>query len=134
MRTTAFVLLALLCACTPRQSAESQGGVTLSVSPGAVSARDSVTLTLHNGTAADVGYNLCSSGLERESAGAWEVVPSERVCTRELRILGAGAEGSYSLRLPVELAPGRYRFLTTAQRMEAGGAEAVRSDPFVVRP
>lgn len=124
-----LLLTALLavCACGPSLQSGESSDVTLSAEPAAVSARDSVTLILRNDSPSEVGYNLCASGLERRAGGSWTQVPSDRVCTMELRMLAAGAEARYELELPEGLDVGEYRFTTSVHRMAAGETEPVRS-------
>ncbi|HEX2187299.1 MAG TPA: immunoglobulin-like domain-containing protein [Longimicrobiaceae bacterium] len=129
-----LALASVLAACTPAlQESDMNPELALTVEPDAVRPADTVTLTLRNGTAAEVGYNLCSSTLERRADGAWQTVPSDRICTRELRILMPGQEASYPLELQPGLAPGEYRFSTGVEQMTAGGRQEVASEPFQVR-
>lgn len=104
--------------------------VSLTVRPQSVAAGSTVTLVLTNRSTAEVGYNLCSSSLERLENGVWASVPSDRVCTMELRILPPGEEVSYPLELPEGLPTGDYRFVTSAEMMEAGERGPVRSQTF----
>ena len=89
-----------------------------------------MTLTLRNGDRQQIGYNLCTSALET-SAG--RPVPSNRVCTMELRTLGPGRSATYSYKLPVNMADGSYRFLTQVEWMQSGRRSGVRSNSFEVR-
>jgi hypothetical protein len=64
--------MTLLCSCGPSIQSGAGEGVALRVEPGEVSAGDSVTLVLANGTAGAIGYNLCTSGLERQVDDDWQ--------------------------------------------------------------
>lgn len=132
MRTACLLATLLLGACGPSMQSAPGPGLILEVVPDAVSAGDRVELVLGNGTSGTVGYNLCTSALERRAGGGWEAVPSERVCTMELRTLDPGGEDRYSLELPAGLDPGEYRFTTAVEDLDAGSRTDVASDPFVV--
>ena len=134
MRILASIAIVLLCGCrSSPQSGASTSEVILTVEPDAVAAGDSVTLTLSNESSGDIGYNLCTSSLERQSNGDWQSVPSDRVCTMELRTLGPARQTEYAIELPEELAPGAYRYGTSVEMLEEGIRHVVRSDPFQVR-
>jgi hypothetical protein len=132
MRNLLPLAIALFCACSPARSGGGGSGVVLGVSPDAVAPGDTVVLTVRNDSPAAVGYNLCTSGLERQAGGAWEAVPSDRVCTMELRTLATGQEASYRLALPAAVAPGEYRWHTAVETMDAGTRGEVRSGAFRV--
>jgi hypothetical protein len=128
----AVLLLILLSACSGMPAAN--GGATdelrLTVSPDPASAGQMVTLTLHNGTAEEIGYNLCTSGLQREVDGSWQQVPEDRICTMELRLLPPGEEAIFPLELPATPA-GTYRYVN---RLERGAAmQDVHGEPFRIR-
>lgn len=135
MRVTwTLALSAVLAACTPAiQASDMNTDLALTVQPDPARPGQPVELTLRNGTAADVGYNLCTSGLERRAGESWQAVPSDRVCTMELRLLPPGDQARYPLDLEPELAPGEYRFRTRVERMQTGDREDVVSRPFQVR-
>lgn len=128
MRDT-LLLAALLaiCACGPSLQPGESSDVTLSAEPATVSAGESVTLILRNDSPSEVGYNLCASGLERRAGGSWTPVPSDRVCTMELRMLAAGADARYELELPEGLEVGEYRFTTSVHQLAGGETVPVRS-------
>lgn len=132
MRSSLFFAVLFLCSCGPSFQAGDGPGVTLEVEPRSVSAGASVTLLLRNGTGSDIGYNLCSSALERLDEGSWRPIPSNRVCTMEIRTLPPGEETRYPLEVPGGLEPGEYRYLTNVEMMDAGDRGPVRSDPFRV--
>jgi len=100
-------------------------GVTLSAT---VSQERSLELRLRNGSPQAIGYNLCTSNLERRSGAAWQPVASKRMCTMELRSLPPGAAARYQVSLENVL-PGEYR----AKARIDGNPPEVASEPFLVR-
>jgi hypothetical protein len=111
MRLLVSVLVLGLTACgTSLQSGGSVQGVRLAATPTA--ARDSIVLTLTNGSALDVGYNLCTTAIERLTGDTWQSLPTDRVCTMELRTLQPGGQDRFTTTLPAGAAPGDYRFAT----------------------
>lgn len=106
------------------------GSVDLSVAPTRVAAGATMTLTLRNGSRGQIGYNLCTSAIET-SAG--RTVPSDRVCTMELRTLEPGRSANYSYELPRRIAAGSYRFVTNVGPVDGGVRSVVRSNNFEVR-
>ena len=111
-------------------SPEPSGDVRLSASPSRTSAGSTMTLTLANSANYTVGYNLCTSAIETASGSA---VPSNRVCTMELRTLQPGRSANYSFELPADLGDGTYRFSTGAQNIDAGTRAVVKSNQFTVQ-
>ncbi|HSJ31934.1 MAG TPA: hypothetical protein VK933_10910 [Longimicrobiales bacterium] len=133
MRTLLSSALVLLLACSSSmQSGPDVAGISLTVAPAPATAGDSVTLTLDNGTDGQVGYNLCASSLERQSASGWEVVPSDVACTMELRTLEAGSEVEYRTLLPAGLAEGQYRYRTNVEITSTSAYRSVTSNAFRV--
>jgi hypothetical protein len=131
MRTLTLFALALLGGCNPAIRPGTQpSGVSLGVTPDRVVAGDSVTLLLSNGTPSGIGYNLCTSALERRSGSGWQALASDRICTMELRTLASGEQVRYPMDLPTGLAPGEYRFHTTIELLDGGGRSEVRSESF----
>lgn len=125
------LLVAIGCGTSPTPGA-SPDDVRLTVEPEAVAAGDSVTLVLTNGSSGEIGYNLCTSDLERRRDGGWEPVPSDRVCTMELRLLPPGDDARYSLAIRSDLPRGEYRYRTDVTRQEDGGPVDVASEAFRV--
>jgi hypothetical protein len=82
-----------------------------------------VRLNLRNIFGEQIGYNLCTSQLERESAGQWINVREDRICTMELRTLRAGETAAYTLQLPGSLSSGTYRYLARIDMIGESGAE-----------
>ena len=93
----------------------------------------SVGLVMTNRSADRLGYNLCPSTVERRTGDAWRTLPSERVCTMELRTMEPGGQATYTLRLEEPLAAGQYRVKASVERMERGTRLAVYSNTFTVR-
>lgn len=131
MRWVLLLTAVVACACSS-SATSGASDVRLAVEPDVTSPGDTVELTLSNDSAEAVGYNLCSSGLERASGGTWQPVPSDRVCTMELRTLEPGTEASFAMELQEGLAAGEYRFSTTVERLDAGTRDVVSSAPFEV--
>ena len=129
------VLIIAVAACGPSSGRRpASGEIALAVQPAAPSPGDSVHLTLSNRTAGQVGYNLCTSRLERQTGAGWEPIPSGRVCTMEIRGLPAGEEADYTLALPADLEPGSYRYATDVEPPDPAGRTPVASEPFRVQP
>jgi hypothetical protein len=104
-------------------------GVELSA-PEEANSGSGVTLTLLNGSAAQIGYNLCTSSLE-SSAG--REIPTNQVCTMELRLLEPGGSATHRYSLPVNMLEGSYRFATQVHWTDEGRTATVRSNAFEVR-
>jgi hypothetical protein len=135
MQAPALFSIALLCACgSSVRPANAGPAVHLNVEPSSVSAGDSVVLTLRNELADAIGCNLCTSELQRRDGDEWHAVPSDRVCTMELRTLAPETEDRYALELPGKLAPGAYRYSAAVHIPSTAMASNVQSDPFQVRP
>lgn len=130
-----LLLLTLLCACGPSGSEEDHSGnVGLAVEPEIAQPGDSVVLLLRNGSGEAIGYNLCTSRLERREDGEWQRLPPDRVCTMELRTLPPGEEARFPLALPADLDPGSYRYLAMIARLEARSRDTVATERFEVSP
>lgn len=127
------VLPVLLVSCSGSLSQEGASGVSLSLEPGSPDPGDSVTLVLENGSDAEIGYNLCPSSLTRQAGSDWTVVPSDRMCTMELRMLQPGGTDRFTLQLPDDLKPGTYRFQTIVERTTGGGLETLVTEAFEIQ-
>ena len=66
--------------------------------------------------------------MERRVGNAWEAVPSDRICTMELRTLQAGSTTTYRTTLPPGTTAGDYRFITNVELMESGQRRGVTSN------
>lgn len=134
MRIPLIGLTLLLGACTASGSAGNGAvDVDFDVEPDEVAPGDSITLQLENDSPGTLTYNLCASTLQVESAGDWTAVPADRMCTRELRVLGPDQETEFRLQLPSDLADGRYRFTTGIQLEEGDRGMELPSETFRVR-
>jgi hypothetical protein len=132
MRWLMIAVLFFAAACSPEQLPPQDNPVELLVTPEIPAVGEQAVLTLRNGSAAPVSYNLCSSTLMRHNGSAWEPIPSDRMCTMELRVLAPGEEDQFTVTMPTELAPGSYRFETTISDGEGGGPESLGSMIFLV--
>lgn len=116
MKIAAFTLALVLVSCAPvtppPQSAPAVRGVTLSAEPPAAG---EVLLILQNGSTEPVGYNLCSSALQRWDGVNWTNVETDDVCTMELRSLPPGTDATFRKRLPANLAAGEYRYVASVE-------------------
>lgn len=121
-KLTLLLVLWTIAGCA--MSATGSADVTLS----AARMGDRVMLTLRNGSAVSVSYNLCSSALQR--GPSWEPVQTGDICTMELRTLPPGDSATFEKTLPSDLAPGEYRYVTN---VDADGTRSVAaSNPFRV--
>lgn len=143
MRGLAALLLALtVAAChqttAPVESDPSRGlaaaSGTLTTDRESYPAGATATLRLANQNQHALGYNLCTSTLERRAGGEWRTAEGEdqRVCTMELRILEAGGTATYSYLLAATLPEGEYRFRTSLEHMGNGTRETATSNTFRV--
>ncbi|HUF18265.1 MAG TPA: hypothetical protein VMS12_09510 [Thermoanaerobaculia bacterium] len=73
-----------------------------------------VLLRLTNGSDSPIGYNLCASALERQDA-TWTQMPSDIMCTMELRTLSSGATATFEREIREAITPGTYRFRTAVE-------------------
>ncbi|HVS30821.1 MAG TPA: hypothetical protein VMS98_05145 [Thermoanaerobaculia bacterium] len=132
-----FVLASLvLTACAPvatappaDQSAPPAGQVFFTaerLSSGAI------RLALDNGSPEMIGYNLCHSQLQRRTAAGWTQVPSDEVCTMELRTLNPGHDATFEKRLPAGLPAGEYRYITNVESPLGTAQTGVATAPFRV--
>lgn len=91
-----------------------------------------ILLTLRNDSGSTIGYNLCTTSMERRSGNSWNVVPSDGACTMELRTLGSGNSATYTREIPGGLPPGEYRFVTQVESPLGGGHERIVSNTITV--
>lgn len=73
-----------------------------------------VLLRLTNGSDTPIGYNLCASSMERQDT-TWTQMPSDIMCTMELRTLSSGATATFERRITDPISPGTYRFRTAVE-------------------
>lgn len=133
MRTAIVLITFLTAACAPSvQNGGAGSDISLEVVPDEARPGATMELVLTNETSGSIGYNLCTSSLERRTSGGWAGVQTDRVCTMELRTLPAGESTRYSYDLPTDMGEGEYRFLATVELMDEGGRQTVWSEPFAV--
>jgi hypothetical protein len=124
MKKVAILLLSLVIVGGCAVSGAESNDVTLN----AVRTGQRVMLTLRNGSAVPVLYNLCSSGLQRQAGGAWEPVRTDEVCTMELRTLEPGSSATFEKTLPSDAGSGQFRYVTNVE--SEGQRVVVTSNPF----
>lgn len=76
---------------------------------------EAISLTLANrDEKGSLGYNLCSSTLEKLHAGKWQAVAPQEdwVCTAALYLLDPGEQASFVFDFDQPIPPGVYRFKT----------------------
>lgn len=128
MKTPSFVLTALLIACAPVTPAPSTSAPIFFTAERVAAGR--IRLALDNGSSAPIGYNLCTSELQRRSGTEWTAVPTDEVCTMELRTLDPGHDATFEKRLPSGLAAGDYRYMTRIESPVGGTMVSVATEPF----
>lgn len=120
-------------ACAPQEAGNGAGGaMELRVEPGEVRAGEEVMITLVNGSAGDLGYNLCVATLDRREGGEWveRPEPPAEVCTMELRVLAPDDSASFRHTIPSGLPPGEYRFRTGVEAPLGGPRVDAESHAF----
>ena len=141
MRGIVALLLALaFTACqhaaSPTELDPSLGAVgaegVLSTDREAYEAPATAVVRLKNPHPFALGYNLCTSVLERQIGDSWRTseLGNDRVCTMELRILKPGETATFSAELDGRLPAGSYRYRTSVERMGEGTSEQVASNTF----
>ena len=137
MRVAAsFPLLLLVagCAASPAPFSDAPDGLAYAVQPAAAVSGGSVALSLHNGSAEPVGYDLCIGALEQRRGPLWiPALSAARGCPDAWSTLEPGQQAAAEAPLPAPLAPGDYRFVTRL-KVPPGGlpVEQVRSAPFSI--
>jgi len=116
----------LLTACTTSMSTGSNEPVMLTAAPSG----SHVMLTLMNHGDAAIGYNLCTSALQRRDPNDWVEVRTDEVCTMELRTLQPGAAATFEKTLPSNLQPGTYRYVTSVEKPVGGARVIAATDSF----
>lgn len=132
MRFLIPVLVAVLAACASEPQPPAAPPFELLIAPETPVPGQDVTLTLENLYGPTVGYNLCTSTLVRDEGGQFVEVPSDRVCTMEIRSLPVGQRDSYTLPMPAGLPTGVYRFRVALDQGEGAGPTTVDSHLFFV--
>lgn len=90
-----------------------------------------VVLQLHNRGSTNLGYNLCTSNLERRIDGQWRPQVTHRICTMELRNLAPGAFAAFTFDDTGSWNPGVYRFQTRIETSD-GDWLSIVTDPFSI--
>ena len=97
---------------------------------------DSITLALTNGTAREIGYNLCLGRLERWDGKSWRSVqrrPDDSECTLPLYHLTPGDSVQYRQPVYAFIEGGTYRFRDSIEWLGDGSRAEVISNGFRVR-
>jgi hypothetical protein len=123
------LVITLLAGCGSMRG-DGSSDVTLRAEPTTAAPGGNSELILNNGSNIQIGYNLCTSGLERMVTGSWQQVPSNRICTMQLGILEPSQSTRYTIQLPTDLGAGDYRWVATLHRMTAGEGFTVTSNTF----
>jgi hypothetical protein len=123
--------------CAPHPNNESGAGAganfaVLTVQPAQVRAGGDIELTLTNRSEHELGYNLCTSAIERQPPGGTQPIPLAEACTMELRLLAPGAAATFRHTLPAAVVPGTYRAHTGVEWPLGESRVGVVSSPFVV--
>lgn len=96
---------------------------------------DAVPVRFANSSIETFAFNPCAREVQRWNGEAWETLPPElRLCTDVAYVLGAEAERSEPVDVPLYVQPGQYRFVFSMRPM--GSAEVVQrpvSTSFEVR-
>ena len=70
-------------------------------------------MSLRNGAAMSIGYNLCIAALEQLGGDLWIPAPTIAVsCPQSFHALAPGETATGQAALPATLEPGVYRFVT----------------------
>jgi len=97
---------------------------------------DTITLVLTNGTAKEIGYNLCLSHLERWDGKGWRSVrkmPEGSECTLPLYRLTPGDSAQYRQPVYAFIEGGTYRFRDSIEWLGDVSRPEVISNGFRVR-
>lgn len=131
MKSLTLTLVLLFAACAPLSTvppADSSTG-TVHFGTDRISA-GVVRLTLDNGASQPIGYNLCTSSLERKEGSSWTPVPTDEVCTMQWMSLNPGADATFEKRLPAGLAAGEYRYVTAIENPVGAPQKSMATAPF----
>ena len=111
-------------------------GIGFAVRDTQFGAGDTATLVLTNGTARNIGYNLCVSHLERWDGKGWRTVgkmPENSACILPLYTLAPGDSAQYRQPIYDFIETGTYRFRDSIEWLGGGGRAEVISNGFRVR-
>ena len=120
MRFLVLPALLALCGCAalsgsarPFEAEHAPSGLQLSTEPALARAGGVSDLSLRNGAAMPIGYNLCIAALEQLGGGLWIPAPTIAVsCPQSFQALAPGETATGQAALPATLEPGVYRFVT----------------------
>ena len=121
------LILSILLIAGCAMSAVAPDNITLM----AVKIDQAVKLTLSNESGESIGYNLCTSALQRRTAGKWTAVETGDICTMEIRTLQTGGTATFTKTLPGDAVSGEYRYATNVD--SNGSPTVVASEPFNVQ-
>ncbi|HEV3050727.1 MAG TPA: hypothetical protein VGX50_10475 [Longimicrobium sp.] len=96
---------------------------------------DEIVSQLVNASEHNVGYNLCTSALERRTGGGWVVVRRnpERPCTLPLYTLSPGQTTTYREPASAVPSPGTYRLRAQVEAPLNNGTRHITTAPFTVQ-
>ena len=142
MRLLGVPVLLALCGCgasphgpaRPFEAEQAPAGLHFSVEPTLAAAGGVSELSLSNGAATPIGYNLCIAALEHLDGGLWGPARSYAVsCPQSFQTLGPGQTATGQAVLPVTIEPGVYRFVTQLGASSENLPDVqLRSQPFRV--
>lgn len=144
-RTLALLLTTALVACggsgtDPLSPLGSSGDATVrglryETDRAAYSRNDEIVSQLVNASEHAVGYNLCTSALERRTGGGWAVVQRspERPCILPLYILRPGQTTTYREPASAVPSPGTYRLRAQVEAPLNNGTRHITTPPFTVQ-
>ncbi len=115
--------------------AETPPGLSFSVAGTRFAVGDTVRVTLGNGSQQALGYNLCSSALERREGEGWIAVqklPDGAICGAELDVLRPGASAVGLQPVYSFLRSGTYRFRARVEWPLDDGDATLTSNAFRV--
>lgn len=135
MKSFVLILALIVSACAPvtgidqpSTSPAARVRFTLEpVSPGVV------RLMLDNGASEPVGYNLCTSRLQRNDGGTWVAVPTDEVCTMQISTLNPGHDATFEKRLPAGIPTGEYRYVTRVEIPFGTPAQELATNTFTYK-
>lgn len=136
MKSALLILSLILAGCSGRPTEPPRTGEIRH--PGVVQLRaertspTAILLTLRNESGGLIGYNLCTTAMERRSGDSWNAVPSDGVCTMELRTLASGGTATYTRQMPANLPAGDYRFVTRIEIPLGGGHDRIVSNTITI--
>jgi len=109
-------------------------GLQFAAAPSPASPGGVAQLSLQNGAAVPVGYNLCMVAIEQLEAGLWIPARSHAVsCPQSFNSLAPGATATGQAALPGSLEPGLYRFVTQLSASSENLPDVqLRGEPFRV--